>query len=119
MKRQQFLGLCAALGGSTIFAPVWAQQRYPQKAILLVAPYLAAGNHDVTGRLFAQHLLDVLRKAFVIGRKLLVAIAMPLASGSGAFAQSAWTIRPLKMIAAYQPGELLDKLARSHAQPLR
>jgi tripartite-type tricarboxylate transporter receptor subunit TctC len=66
MKRQQFLGLCAALGGSTIFAPVWAQQRYPQKAVRIVVPYVAGGNLDVTARLFAQHLSDELGQAFVI-----------------------------------------------------
>jgi hypothetical protein len=62
MKRQQFLGLCASLGGSTVFAPVWAQQRYPQKAVRLVVPFLAGGNLDVTERLFAQH-LDVIENS--------------------------------------------------------
>jgi len=51
-------------------------------------------------------------------RKLLAAIAMSLASGPGAFAQSVWPNRPLKLIVAYPPGGPLDVLARSLAQPL-
>lgn len=51
-------------------------------------------------------------------RKLLAAIAMSLASGPGAFAQSAWPNRPVKLVVAYPPGGPLDILARSLAQPL-
>ena len=51
-------------------------------------------------------------------RKLLAAIAMSLASGPGAFAQSAWPNRPVKLVVAYPPGGPLDVLARSLAQPL-
>lgn len=66
MKRKQFLDLCAALGGAAVLAPAFAQQRYPQKAVRVVVPYVAGGNLDVTARLFAQHLSEELGQPFVI-----------------------------------------------------
>ena len=66
MKRSQFLRLCAAAGGSAIFAPAFAQPRYPNKPVRLVVPYVAGGNLDVTARLFAQHLSDELGQPFVV-----------------------------------------------------
>ncbi|MBA2961997.1 MULTISPECIES: tripartite tricarboxylate transporter substrate-binding protein [Ramlibacter] len=65
MRRKQFLGLCAAVGGA-ILAPAYAQQRYPQKVVRIVVPYVAGGNLDVTARLFAQHLTEDLGQPFVI-----------------------------------------------------
>ncbi len=66
MKRKHFLGMCAALGGSTLLSPVFSQSRYPQKVVRIVVPYVAGGNLDVTARLFAQHLSDELGQPFVI-----------------------------------------------------
>jgi tripartite-type tricarboxylate transporter receptor subunit TctC len=66
MKRKQFLGLCTALGASAILSPAFAQQRYPQRVVRIVVPYVAGGNLDVTARLFAQHLSDELGQPFVI-----------------------------------------------------
>jgi len=66
MKRKQFLGLSAALCGAAVLAPALAQQRYPQKSVRVVVPYVVGGNLDVTARLFAQHLSEELGQPFVI-----------------------------------------------------
>ena len=63
MKRKQFLALCAA---GALAPATFAQQRYPQKVVRIVVPYVAGGNLDVTARLFAQHLTDELGQPFVV-----------------------------------------------------
>jgi tripartite-type tricarboxylate transporter receptor subunit TctC len=68
INRKQLLQWGAGLAGSLILAP-WAaraQQRYPERAVRIVVPYVAGGNLDVTTRLFAQHLSDDLGQPFVV-----------------------------------------------------
>ena len=64
MKRNRFLGLVAALCAAP-WSPTWAQ-RYPEKAVRIVVPYVAGGNLDVTARLFANGLAEELGQPFVI-----------------------------------------------------
>ena len=68
MDRKQFLNTCAAWGGGLILWPLRAvaQQRYPQRAVRIVVPYVAGGNLDLTTRLFAQHLSEELGQPFVV-----------------------------------------------------
>ena len=64
MKRNRFLGLVAALCAAP-WSPAWAQ-RYPEKPVRIVVPYVAGGNLDVTARLFANGLSEELGQPFVI-----------------------------------------------------
>jgi tripartite-type tricarboxylate transporter receptor subunit TctC len=66
MKRKLFLRLWAGLGGGLLLAPAFSQQRWPQRPVRIVVPYVAGGNLDVTARLFAQHLSEELGQPFVI-----------------------------------------------------
>ena len=57
-------GFAAALC-AVPWSAAWAQ-RYPDKPVRLVVPYVAGGNLDVTARLFGQALADELGQPFVI-----------------------------------------------------
>ncbi len=67
MKRKQFLAVALALAGvcAAPWQSAWAQ-RYPERVIRIVVPYVAGGNLDVTGRLFGQALSEELGQPVVI-----------------------------------------------------
>jgi len=71
MKRKQFLAFGAGLAGGLLFAaaPARAQQRYPEKPVRIVVPYVAGGNLDVMTRLFAQLMADELGQPFVVDNR--------------------------------------------------
>ncbi|MDB5966741.1 MAG: hypothetical protein JWQ72_3241 [Polaromonas sp.] len=70
MQRKHFLGLGAGLAGGALLAPLsaWAQ-RYPERPVRMVVPYVAGGNLDVTARLFAQALSEELGQPFVVDNR--------------------------------------------------
>ena len=69
MTRLKFLML--ALASATLTWPAaqaWAQ-RYPDKPVRIVVPYVAGGNLDFIGRLFAQALGKELGQPFVVDNR--------------------------------------------------
>jgi len=68
MKRLRILVLLGALIGLGAWvAPAAAE--YPDRPVRLVVPYVAGGNLDVIGRLFAQALGEALGQAFVVDNR--------------------------------------------------
>jgi tripartite-type tricarboxylate transporter receptor subunit TctC len=63
--------LVLAFAAFLIAAPLGeaAAQRYPDKPVRMVVPYVAGGNLDVIGRLFAQGLGEELGQSFVVDNR--------------------------------------------------
>jgi tripartite-type tricarboxylate transporter receptor subunit TctC len=57
---------CAALVAS---AAAFAQPSYPTRAITVIVPFAAGGNNDVSGRIVAKKLGDILGQPVVIENK--------------------------------------------------
>ncbi len=69
MTRLKFLMLALASAALTWpAAQAWAQ-RYPDKPVRIVVPYVAGGNLDFIGRLFAQALGKELGQPFVVDNR--------------------------------------------------
>lgn len=63
--RRLRMAIClAALLGAT--APVGAQPVYPSRPVTLIVPFAAGGNNDVSGRILAQKLGELLGQSFVV-----------------------------------------------------
>jgi tripartite-type tricarboxylate transporter receptor subunit TctC len=70
MKRRDLMQHAAALGLSTLFAPLaLAQDKYPAKPILLVCPYPAGGNSDQRSRQFGKFMATALGQPVVVENK--------------------------------------------------
>jgi tripartite-type tricarboxylate transporter receptor subunit TctC len=67
---------CAALVASAAFA----QQSYPTHAITVIVPFAAGGNNDVSGRIVAKKLGDILGQPVVVENKTGAAGAIGAAS---------------------------------------
>jgi len=68
MTRFRFLALAAAAAALAWWAGPAAAD-YPDKPIRMVVPYVAGGNLDVIGRLFAQALTEELGQAVVVDNR--------------------------------------------------
>ena len=69
MTRFRFLLLAAACAAMALpFAPAQAQA-WPTKPVRMVVPYVAGGNLDVIGRLFAQALSEELGQSVVVDNR--------------------------------------------------
>jgi tripartite-type tricarboxylate transporter receptor subunit TctC len=64
-RRSAFVGLLAATATT---GPAWAQQ-FPDKPIKIMAPYAPGGNIDVTSRIIADKLKDVLGVTVMVENK--------------------------------------------------
>ena len=63
--RRLRMAIClAALFGAT--APAGAQPVYPSRPVTLIIPFAAGGNNDVSGRILAQKLGELLGQSFVV-----------------------------------------------------
>ena len=57
---------CLAAIATTFIASVAVAQSYPNKPIKIVVPYPAGGNADITGRVLAKKMSDILNVAVVV-----------------------------------------------------
>src|SRR5215813_333333 len=64
-RRTALLGLLATIAATT--SPAWAQ--FPDKPIRIMAPYAPGGNIDVTARIVADKLKDVLGVTVLVENK--------------------------------------------------
>jgi len=63
LSRRQTLASLAAL---TVAVPAEAQSDYPSRPVKLIVPFAAGGNNDVSGRILAQRLSELLGQSFVV-----------------------------------------------------
>ena len=68
--RRRFLGASLALATVCLFAGPVGAQSWPERPIKLLVPFAAGGNIDVTGRLMAARLSEVLGQQVVVENRV-------------------------------------------------
>jgi tripartite-type tricarboxylate transporter receptor subunit TctC len=68
-RRSLTKGIFTALFATTLAPQSFAQSDFPQKAVTLVVPFAAGGGLDVTARILAEKLKDVLGQPVVIANR--------------------------------------------------
>jgi tripartite-type tricarboxylate transporter receptor subunit TctC len=66
MKINKILTACAATLATTLISGAALAQAYPNKPIKIVVPYAAGGNADITGRVLAKKMSDILKVPVII-----------------------------------------------------
>ncbi|HET9903704.1 MAG TPA: tripartite tricarboxylate transporter substrate binding protein [Xanthobacteraceae bacterium] len=69
MDRRKFLAGSAAAAAAASARPLWAQEKFPARAITLINPFPPGGAADTVGRPFAAALEQVVKQPVVIETK--------------------------------------------------
>ena len=69
MKPYSLLSLTLSAVALLLAAPASAQSDWPSKPVRIVVPFVAGGTTDITARLIAEELTQVLKQTFVIDNK--------------------------------------------------
>ena len=69
MKQSRVVAAILACVATVILCGAASAQRYPDKPVRIVVPYVVGGNLDLTARLFGQALSDELGQPFVIDNR--------------------------------------------------
>ncbi|MEO6623700.1 MAG: tripartite tricarboxylate transporter substrate binding protein [Burkholderiaceae bacterium] len=69
MKPSQLLALTLSLAALITAAPASAQSEWPTKPVRIVVPFAAGGTTDITARLVAEELTQVLKQTFLVDNK--------------------------------------------------